>query len=101
MTLVIRRDGEVVDEQGLTLGPSPAPGIFGCGPARGALCLVAASLAQRASAAGRQSPHPEPQYRFSYRPSRPGAYTFVTRFHGHPPGHLPNRSRATGFRVVR
>ena len=101
VTLAIRRDGEVVDEQVLILGPSPAAGIFGCGPARGALCLVAASLAQRASAAGGQSSHAEPEYRFSYRPSRPGLYTFVARFHGHPPGHLPNRSPATGFRVVR
>jgi len=40
-------------------------------------------------------------YRFDYRPSRPGAYTFVARFDGHPPGHLANRTRARGFRVVR
>ncbi|HEV2768758.1 MAG TPA: VCBS repeat-containing protein [Solirubrobacteraceae bacterium] len=101
VTLVIRRDGEVVDEQVLTLGPSPAPGVFGCGPARGVLCQVVASLAQRASAAGRASPHTEPGYRFSYRPSRPGQYTFVARFDGHPPGHLGHRSRAMGFQVVR
>jgi len=101
VTLVIRRDGEVVDKQVLTLGPSPVPGIFGCGPARGPLCLAAGGLAERASAAVREPPRADPEYRFSYRPSRPGAYTFVTRFHGHPPGHLGNHSRATGFRVVR
>lgn len=101
VTLVIRRDGEIVDEQVLTLGPSPPPWAFGCASTRGDLCLVAASLAQLASAAGRELPRPEPGYRFSYRPSRPGEYTFVTRFDGHPPGHLGNRSRSTGFRVVR
>jgi len=101
VTLVIRRAGEVVDEQVLTLGPSPAPGVFGCRPGGGALCAVAASLARRASDAGRQSSRTEPGYRFSYRPSRPGRYTFGARFHGHPPGHLASRSRAMGFRVVR
>ena len=101
VTLEIRRDGELVDEQVLTLGPSPVPGIFGCGPARGPLCVAAGALAERASAAVTQPPRADPEYAFSYRPSRPGAYTFVTRFHGHPPGHLGNASRAKGFRVVR
>jgi len=101
VTLVIRRDGEVVDEQVLTLGPSPAAGIFGCGAARSALCQIAGSLAQRASAADSRSPRTEPGYRYSYRPSRPGEYTFVARFEGHPPGHLGNRSRARGFTVIR
>ena len=40
-------------------------------------------------------------YRFDYRPSRPGEHTFVARFDGHPPGHLANRTGATGFRAVR
>jgi len=40
-------------------------------------------------------------YRFDYRPRRPGRYTFVANFDGHPPGHLPSRSPTTGFRVVR
>ena len=101
VTLVIRRDGEVVDKQVLALGPTPAPETFlGCVLARGTLFRAAASLAQRAPAAGRESPCAEPEYHFSYRPSRPGAYTFVARFDGHPPGHLRNSSRATGFRVV-
>ncbi len=43
----------------------------------------------------------EVHYGFGYRPSRPGDYTFVARFDGHPPGHLANRTRPTGFRVVR
>jgi len=101
VTLVIRRNGEVVDERVVPLGSSPAPGILGCGPARSAVCLVAGALAQRASEADSGSPRTEPRFRLSYRPSQPGEYTFVARFDGHPPGHLPNRSRATGFRVVR
>jgi hypothetical protein len=43
----------------------------------------------------------EVHYGFAYRPPRPGDYTFVARFDGHPPGHLANRTRPTGFRVVR
>jgi len=99
VTLVIRRDGEVVDEQ-VTLGPSPTSGVFGCRAARGVRCLVDTAPAQWASAAGGEAPHADPELRFSYRPSRPGKYTFVARFDGHPPGHLGNRSAATGFRVV-
>ncbi len=101
ITLVIRRDGEVVDERPLTLEPSPATEIAGCNPVRRALRRVDALLAQWTSATARPSPPTEPEYRFSYRPSHPGKHTFVARFDGHPPGHLPNRSAATGFRVVR
>jgi hypothetical protein len=90
-----------VDERPLTLEPSPATEIAGCNPVRRTLRRVDALLAQWTAATARPSPPTEPEYHFSYRPSRPGKHTFVARFDGHPPGHLPNRSAATGFRVVR
>ena len=64
VTVVVRRDGTVVEERRLALDR-------------------------------------EVDYGFVYRPPRPGDYSFVARFDGHPPGHLPNRTRSTGFRVVR
>lgn len=64
VTVVVRRDGAVVEERRLSLDN-------------------------------------EVDYGFVYRPPRPGAYTFVARFDGHPPGHLGNATRPTGFRVVR
>ncbi|CAA9523461.1 MAG: hypothetical protein AVDCRST_MAG45-2655 [uncultured Solirubrobacterales bacterium] len=64
VTVVVRRDGAVVEERRLALDR-------------------------------------EVDYGFVYRPRRPGDYSFVARFDGHPPGHLPNRTRPTGFRVIR
>ena len=64
VTVVVRRDGAVVEEHRLALDR-------------------------------------DVDYGFAYRPPRPGDYTFVARFDGHPPGHLPNATRPTGFRVVR
>lgn len=43
----------------------------------------------------------EVDYGFDYRAPQPGRYTFVARFDGHPPGHLGNVTRPTGFRVVK
>jgi len=88
VTLVIRRDGRAVDERLLTLGPTRA--TFACDPAANALCPIA----------GGSSPETDPSFRLAYRPVRPGRYTVVARFDGHPPGHLGGESRSRSFRVV-
>lgn len=97
VTVVIRRDGRVVERRRVTLGPSPLPRPFGCVPAQGALCPPSPSLAPRPVRGIGDRARPEPAFGFAYRPSRAGVYTFVARFGPHPPGHLASHSAVRGF----